>query len=97
MKIDNIKNFGRKLDESIPDATAESLKDQCMQIGDDAMNTGKCAVATLMCIAGTAICAYRTIEDTAMLGLMISKTSTKRVFNGLKNMYEDTPAMAVVR
>lgn len=97
MKTNNMKNFLKKIDESIPEATSESVKDQCCTIAVDLKNTGKCAMATLMCITGTAISAYTALEDSAMLGLMISKTATKKICNEVKNFYNETPAMAVVR
>lgn len=97
MKTNNIKNFVKKIDESIPEATQESVKEQCGKIGGDLKDTGKCAMATIMCAAGTAIQAYRTLEDSAMLGLMISKTTTKKVYNEVKSFCDGKPAVAVVR
>ena len=93
----NIKNFVKKIDEAIPEATTETVMDQCAKIGRHAGDTGKCAMAALTCIGGTAIYAYRTLEDSVMLGLMLSKTSTKMVINGAKEYYNATPAMAVIR
>lgn len=93
----NIKDFVKKIDETIPEATTETVMDQCKQIGKDAANTGKCAMAALTCIGGTAICAYKTLEDSVMLGMMISKTTTKKAYNGIKEFYAGTPAIAVAR
>ena len=93
----NIKNFARRIDEIIPDATPENVKGQCKDIKSDLKNTGKCAMATLTCAGGTAIFMYRTLEDSVMLGLMLSKTETKKIHNAVKNFYNNTPSMTVAR
>ena len=92
-----IKNFAKYVDERIPDATIDSVKEQGKTIGKDVINTGMCAVATC-------ICATKTLEDTVELGLMITKTTTKHVakktneaMEKVKNFYTNTPAMVVVR
>ena len=93
----NIKDFVKKIDETIPDATTETVMYQCVKIGKHAGDTGKCAMAALTCIGGTAICAYRTLEDSVMLGMMISKTTTKKAYDGIKNFYAGTPVIAVAK
>ena len=93
----NIKDFVKKIDETIPDATTETVMKQCGKIGEDAMNTGAHAIAAIVCIGGTAYSAYKTFEDSVMLGMMISKTTTKKAYNGIKEFYAGTPAVAVAR
>lgn len=90
MKTNKVMDFARRVDEVIPDATPESVKMQGKLICSDVKQTAICAFATVVCVG-------RTLNDTAELGLMASKTVTKKAITGMSNFYNSGQMVAVYK
>lgn len=88
MNTNVVMNFAKGIDNMIPEATPENVKKQCRTISEDAKNTGMCLVATCMC-------GSKAVTETAVLGLMVSKTVTKKAFKVAKDWYNNVPSVTI--